>query len=332
MALSQRMQNLSRNPQMQRSSLQDMTKRMISKSGAVSKSTLKKVMGKHFHGSRGVSRRQAEKALKDISQNMEEQGVKGTYYGKKVRKSIRGEGRFAKGGVAEKEFHKDIKRQYSAGSQQGGYESLDMGTKRKLLHKVMDNPKRLSKEDRALLGEEGVKILKERAERMKQMNQYRRKLEREEADKAEQSGEKKPQSSGSSKEETKSSGSQQEAPMGSPAQKAGGVVPLQGGVSFERGMAGQFEGGGFEQVPSPDMTSEGIPGEGFDQFQSEPGGQNGESADELRESIDKILHQKETPSEVPMVSSQTGSDAEADSDSGPGEPDDPLGDMDSDDD
>ena len=265
MALSTRMQNLAKSPQIQRSSFRDMAGKMMGQKSMTK--SVKKEMQKAgvYYGGKKMSRAKYEKNVRKFSQHLGEKGVKETRFAKQVRQSLRSKKGLVRGGTAEKEFQQDLKRQYKEGTPKGGFEDLDTGTKRKLYHKYLEKgTKGLTKDDVKMLGEAGVQELKERGDRMMAINKSRMQQSREE-----EGGEKKDET-GMPKEKTttaaaaggddkKGASDQGSSSAGS---KSSGPVPLAGGASLGAGMPGNQIEGGMERMISSKLNSmENKPGQ-----------------------------------------------------------------------
>lgn len=255
MVLSLRMQSLAKNPQIQRNSFHQMAAKMIGQKGVTN--TAKKEMQKAgvYYGGKKLSKGKFEKNIRQFSQHLEEKGGKETRFAKQIRQSLRSKKGLVRGGVAEKEFHRDLKRQYKEATPQSGFDNLELGEKRKYLHKFLEKGlKGLTREDRKVLGEEGINTLKERGERIKAINQSRLQREREAEDKQGKSEDEvgvpkeKAVSSGTSRVEEEKSSSGQKPSVGA------APVPLAGGTLLGVGMANQIEGR-VERIMNANLNS-----------------------------------------------------------------------------
>lgn len=112
MALSLRIQNLAKDPRIQRSSFREMAAKMMGQKGVTK--TARKEMQKAgvYFGGKKLSKVKFEKNLRKISRHLEEKGGKETRFAKQIRTSLRGKKGLIRGGTAERVFQKDIAGQF----------------------------------------------------------------------------------------------------------------------------------------------------------------------------------------------------------------------------
>lgn len=256
MPVSQRMQNLQKNPTVSRGDFHQVAANMMGKK-KVTKSVeeaLKKTGG--FHGSRKMTKREFEKGVRALSEHMEESGVRGNRYTKDMRDSLRSKKGFVRGGHAEKAFQSGVQAQMGGDSSVDSFFDLDQGERRKFLSKFIDKGK-LSKKDKELMEQRGLdpekggKELKKFADRIMQMNQYQRaqEIENEETI-AGNSGNQNQNTGGSVADYREESDNSDEGDANKSTQQKSpsqNTVPMQGGI-----------GGAAARIENPEMGLEQI--------------------------------------------------------------------------
>lgn len=238
MVLSSRMQNLAkqglrRNPSMSRDSFHGVVAQMMGKKGITDsvKKTLKATG--HYYGSKQLKKREYEKAVRDVSEHLQEKGVKETRFVKDIRKSLTRKQGLAKGSVAEKIFENDIENQINAGEPTG----IDNSIRNRLRTKLMQGQK-LTKRDLEGVPEEELDKLKNMIGALKQIHK-REMAEQIEKEAKEQTDEgkmyEKAKTSASAREDNQGENQDSQSVETDPA-KSQSTVPLQGGVGAGAGM------------------------------------------------------------------------------------------------
>jgi hypothetical protein len=252
MLLSQRMQNLQKNPTVARGDLHNAAAQMMGRKG-VTKSVEKGLKESGlFHGKKRITKREFEKGVRKFSEHMEEKGIKENRYTKDMRKSLREKKGLVRGGQAEKAFRSGVQAQIGGDSSVDSFFDLGQGERRKFLSKMIEKGK-LSKNDKELMQQRGLdpdkgtQELKKFAERITQMNQYQRAQEVEKEGNEATEGGKQDQSAGSASDYQKESPSDESKETGTVQQNSSSqkTVPLQGGI-----------GGGSARIENPEMGME----------------------------------------------------------------------------
>ncbi|MFH1535395.1 MAG: hypothetical protein ABIF80_05470 [Patescibacteria group bacterium] len=253
MPVSQRIQNLQKNPTASRGHFHDVAAKMMGKK-SVTKSVEKNLKKAGvFYGKKKLTRSQFEKGVRAISDQMSEGGIKENRYAKDMRASLRSKKGMVQGGHVEKAFKTGVQAQMGEDVSIGSFFDLDQGTRRKFLSIMIDKGQ-LSEKNKELMRQsgldpaKGIKELKKFAERITSMNQYQRAREIEEEGNiaAETGKQDKNASSASDYGKESASNSEDDKPdatqQKSPSQN---TVPLRGGI-----------GGTVARIENPEMGME----------------------------------------------------------------------------
>ncbi|MFA6272630.1 MAG: hypothetical protein WC693_06055 [Patescibacteria group bacterium] len=256
MPVSQRIQNLQKNPSISRDSFHQVAAQMMGRKGVTD--SVKKGLKKSgvFYGKRSLTKHEFEKGVRAFSEHLEKEGVKETRFTKGIRGSLRYKSGLTRGGQAERAFRGGIKAQMGGTTVINSFHDLEPGVRRKFLAKMIDKGK-LSNQDRDLMKqmgldpEKGVVELKKFAERIISMNQWKRAQEiEEEAKNIPKSARKTEEKSGSAGDyyEESSGIAEQKKPSSSPGNPSSSkTVQLQGGI-----------GGSVNRIESPEAGMERV--------------------------------------------------------------------------
>jgi hypothetical protein len=185
MVVSQRIQNLQRNPSISRDSFHQVAAQMMGRKGVTD--SVKKGLKQSgvYYGKKSLTKREFEKGVRAFSEHLEREGVKGSRFAKEIKDSLRYKSGLTRGGQAERAFKGGIQAQMGGTAVISSFHDLEPGVRRKFLAKMIDKGKLTNKDkdemkQMGLDPEKGVGELKKFAERVISMNQWKRAQEIEE--------------------------------------------------------------------------------------------------------------------------------------------------------